>query len=146
MNDLTVLGQAARSVVEDPVGGDDARDDFALGGPPEKAITALPTVGDPRQDDMITSGQCGHALTDRVDNPGTFVSHDQGQRHIPFATNHMEVGVTDTRGGHSNTNLTGAWLGQVDIGNDDAGAVECDCLHWGTPLSVLRASCVAGAV
>ena len=129
MNNLAILGQAARSVVEDPLGGDNIRHHLALGRATEKAVTTNSAVGDPGQDYMITHGQCGDTVTDCVNNSGPFVPHHEGHRHIPFAPNNVEVGVTDTRGGYSDSNLSTAWIGQVDIGYQHVRAVECNCLH-----------------
>jgi len=129
VNYLAILGQAASSVIKNPIGGNDARHDFALGWTAEKAITARSAIGDPGQDDVVADGKSGYSLADRVHNSGTLVPHHERKRHIPFATNDVEVGVTDTGGGHSDTNLSVARIGQVDIGNQHARAVECDCLH-----------------
>ena len=62
MNYLSILGKAARSIVQDPVGGHDARHHLALGRATEKAVTTGAAVGDPGQNDVIADGQRGHSL------------------------------------------------------------------------------------
>ncbi|CAB4583477.1 unannotated protein [freshwater metagenome] len=47
VNYFAILREAARSVIEDSVRSDDVRHHLALGGATEKAVTTVPTVGNP---------------------------------------------------------------------------------------------------
>jgi len=52
---------------------------------------------------------------DRLDDPGAFVTHDQGQRQLRDAGEHLDIALTDTCRKQPNDDLVGFGRSQFDV-------------------------------
>ena len=123
---LTVDGEARRTVKEGAACRDDLQRGLALGDPAELAVAALAARGNPREHDVVADRDVGDTLTNRGDDPGSFMPQHYRCSMLPLTAHHVQVAVAHPGCRDRDLDLVRAGWGELDRADVDglAGAAE----------------------
>src|SRR5262249_54525940 len=89
VEDLVAAPPAGRAVEQDALNADGLRGELALPWPAREALAALPTLRNPREDDVVAWGERVDAGPDGGDDARALVAEHDRQRDVPVAAHDM---------------------------------------------------------